>query len=51
MFLNLIGIVLLNSKNVLWKDYKNRVLRTTDTEKFDDMLRMVISTNENQTQN
>ena len=50
MFLNLIGIVLLNSKNALWKDYKNRVLRTTDTEKFDDMLRMVISTSEKQTQ-
>jgi len=50
MIINVIGIFLLNSKNILWKDYKSRVLRTSDTEKFDDMLRMVISTNETQTQ-
>jgi len=50
MLMNVVGIILLNSKNVLWKDYKDRVLRTTDTEKFDDMLRMVISTNEEQTE-
>ena len=31
-----------------WGEYKNIILRTTDTEKFDDMLRMVISTNTNQ---
>ena len=29
--------------------YKNIILKTTDTEKFDDMLRMVISTKRNQT--
>lgn len=49
MIINIIGIFLLNSKDILWKDYKSRVLRTSDTEKFDDMLRMVISTNEEQT--
>ena len=32
-----------------WSDYKNRVIRTTDTEKFDDILRMVISTDKDQT--
>ncbi|MDZ7819547.1 MAG: DUF3095 family protein [Aliarcobacter sp.] len=32
-----------------WKKYKQRIIRTTDTEKFDDMLRMVISTDKNQT--
>ena len=31
-----------------WKNYKNRKLKTTDTEKFDDMLRMVISINKNE---
>ncbi len=32
-----------------WGQYKNIILKTTDTEKFDDMLRMVISTKRNQT--
>jgi len=46
---NIIGKLLLNSKNILWKGYKDRVLSTSDTEKFDDMLRMVISTKMEQT--
>ena len=33
----------------LWGEYKSRIIRTTDTEKFDDMIRMVISTNKNET--
>ena len=29
-------------------NYKNRIIKTTDTEKFDDMLRMVITTTKKQ---
>jgi broad-specificity NMP kinase len=49
MFENLLGVVLIKYSLGQWGDYKNRVIRTTDTEKFDDMLRMVISTNKAQT--
>ncbi|GGD45896.1 hypothetical protein GCM10012288_20230 [Malaciobacter pacificus] len=40
---NILGKYLMSKGN--WGDYKNRILRTTDTEKFDDMIRMVISIN------
>ncbi|XPV70410.1 MAG: DUF3095 domain-containing protein [Halarcobacter sp.] len=46
---NILGLFLMNKKTSQWADYKNRILRTTDTEKFDDMLRMIISTNKTQT--
>ncbi|MGB7402058.1 MAG: DUF3095 domain-containing protein [Arcobacter sp.] len=46
---NLLGVLLMKYSSGQWSDYKNRVIRTTDTEKFDDMLRMVISTDKNQT--
>lgn len=49
MFENLIGLILMKFSIGKWKEYKNRIIRTTDTEKFDDMLRMVISTNKKQT--
>ncbi|WP_375723688.1 DUF3095 domain-containing protein [Arcobacter sp. KX21116] len=46
---NLLGVILMKYSSGQWSDYKNRVIRTTDTEKFDDMLRMVISTDKDQT--
>ncbi|ADG93236.1 conserved hypothetical protein [Arcobacter nitrofigilis DSM 7299] len=46
---NLLGVLLMKYSKGQWSDYKNRVIRTTDTEKFDDMLRMVISTDKMQT--
>jgi len=46
---NLIGLFLMKKGVSQWGYYKNRILDTTDTEKFDDMLRMVISTNKEQT--
>ncbi|WP_419768972.1 DUF3095 domain-containing protein [Arcobacter sp.] len=46
---NLLGVLLMKYSSGQWSDYKNRVIRTTDTEKFDDMLRMVISTDKDQT--
>jgi hypothetical protein len=49
MFENLLGLILMKFSIGNWKEYKNRIIRTTDTEKFDDMLRMVISTNKKQT--
>ena len=49
MFENFLGLVLMKLSIGLWGKYKNRIIRTTDTEKFDDMLRMVISTNKEQT--
>lgn len=49
IFENLIGLILMKFSIGKWKEYKNRIIRTTDTEKFDDMLRMVISTNKKQT--
>lgn len=49
MFENLLGLILMKFSIGNWKEYKNIIIRTTDTEKFDDMLRMVISTNKSQT--
>lgn len=45
---NLIGLLLMRFSFKQWKNYKNRIVKTTDTEKFDDMLRMVISLNKNE---
>jgi hypothetical protein len=44
MFENFLGLILMKYSIGLWGNYKNRIIRTTDTEKFDDMLRMVITT-------
>ncbi|WP_419764683.1 MAG: DUF3095 domain-containing protein [Arcobacter sp.] len=49
MIENLLGSFLMKFSIGQWGDYKNRIMRTTDTEKFDDMLRMVISTDKIQT--
>lgn len=40
---NILGKILMNKSKGNWSEYKDRILRTTDTEKFDDMLRMVVS--------
>jgi hypothetical protein len=45
---NILGFLLMKFSIGNWKNYKNRILKTTDTEKFDDMLRMVISLNKNE---
>ncbi len=46
---NTIGYFLMKKDSGQWSDYKNRILRTTDTEKFDDMIRMVVSLNKDST--
>ncbi len=48
MFENFLGLILMKYSIGLWSDYKNIIIRTTDTEKFDDMLRMVITTTKKQ---
>jgi hypothetical protein len=48
MIENILGLILMKYSIGKWGEYKNIILKTTDTEKFDDMLRMVISTNKNQ---
>lgn len=48
MFENLLGLILMKYSVGLWGEYKNIIIRTTDTEKFDDMLRMVITTTKEQ---
>ena len=49
MLENFLGLILMRYSIAKWGQYKNIILKTTDTEKFDDMLRMVISTKRNQT--
>lgn len=48
MLENFLGLILMKYSIGLWGDYKSRIIRTTDTEKFDDMLRMVITTTKKQ---
>ena len=48
-FENLLGLILMKYSIGKWGKYKQKIIRTTDTEKFDDMLRMVISIETNQT--
>jgi len=48
--LNLVGKLLISFGVSDWNNYKNRVQTSTDTEKFDDMLRMVVSSSFAQTQ-
>lgn len=47
--LNYLGKFLMDFSIGEWGGYKDRILSTTDTEKFDDMLRMVVSTDYEQT--
>lgn len=47
--LNLIGKLLMRFDIDKWGSYKQRIVSTTDNEKFDDMLRMVVSTSFKQT--
>ena len=42
--INLLGKYLMDKKIAKWEFYKKRVVSTTDSEKFDDMIRMVVST-------
>jgi hypothetical protein len=47
--INLLGKILMSLKITQWGEYKKHIFKTTDTQKFDDMLRMVVSTNKKQT--
>ena len=47
--INLIGLVLMKFKLGEWGSYKNRIQATIDSEKFDDLLRMVVSSTNSQT--
>ncbi|NVJ53760.1 MAG: DUF3095 domain-containing protein [Campylobacteraceae bacterium] len=47
--INLIGKFLMRFDIDKWGSYKQRIVSTTDNEKFDDMLRMVVSTSFKQT--
>ncbi|MGM0518524.1 MAG: DUF3095 family protein [Campylobacterota bacterium] len=47
--INLIGKILMDNKISNWGSYKNRIVSTIDNEKFDDILRMVVAVNKEQT--
>jgi hypothetical protein len=47
-FINLIGLFFMFFKINKWAHYKQRVIASSDTEKFDDTLRMVVVTNKTQ---
>ena len=47
-FINILGKVLMGLKIDKWKSYKQRIQSTTDTEKFDDILRIVAAANSKQ---
>jgi len=47
--INALGAFLMRKKISLWGGYKQRIISTTDTEKFDDMLRMIVATSFSQT--
>ena len=49
-FINVLGYALIKNKIGQWGSYKKRVISTTDTEKFDDVLRMVVSTTQEESQ-
>lgn len=50
-FINFLGKILMSKEVGEWKFYKKRIVSTTDSEKFDDMIRMVVSTTYTQTKN
>jgi hypothetical protein len=43
-FMSFMGNFMMDSIVPYWKNYKKNMILSTDTEKFDDMLRMVVST-------
>ena len=47
--INLLGAYLMKNKISLWGEYKQRIIQTADTEKFDDILRMIVATSFSQT--
>lgn len=47
--INALGAYLMKEKVSLWGEYKDRIISTSDTEKFDDMLRMIVATDYLQT--
>ena len=47
--INALGAFLMKNKISLWGEYKQRIIQTSDTEKFDDVLRMIVATNFSQT--
>lgn len=47
--INALGAYLIKNKVSLWGNYKDKIIKTADTEKFDDMLRMVVATSFEQT--
>ncbi|PLY06080.1 MAG: hypothetical protein C0625_10640 [Arcobacter sp.] len=47
--INILGAILIKNKISFWSSYKQRIISTTDTEKFDDMLRMIVATSFTQT--
>ena len=49
--MNYLGKLLMFLKISGWGKYKNQIVATTDTEKFDDMLRMVIAVDYEQSKN
>lgn len=48
-FINFLGDILMKFKIGEWGNYKDRIVSTTDTEKFDDMLRLIVSADYKQT--
>ncbi len=47
--INLLGKLLISFKVGQWGEYKNNIMRTSDTQKFDDMFRTIISADKEQT--
>lgn len=47
-FVNLIGLFFIFFKINKWSSYKQRIISSSDTEKFDDILRMVVIADKNQ---
>jgi len=50
MAINALGGLLISFKIGQWGEYKNNILHTSDTQKFDDMFRTVISATKEETQ-
>lgn len=48
-FINIIGFVIMKLGVGKWGSYRNRTISSIDAEKFDDLLRMVVSTSKEQT--
>jgi predicted nucleotidyltransferase len=46
--INIVGKILMSLGIDEWANYKSHIVSTTDTEKFDDMLRMVVSCDKEQ---